>query len=887
VRIEQIHVDAYGRLQDFDTGSRPLGPLVVVLGPNEAGKSTLFSFLTTALYGFHPASRERNPHLPWGAEEAGGRIAIRLEAEGCVVVERRLRSSPAGRVVRGAITEDIRNQPLSWVEHVPRTVFRQVFAVTLADLAGLDDETWGRIQDRVLGSMGASDLRPAREVADALEKMAGEIWRPNRRGNQRLRDVQEKARALRGKRNDALARDRRIRALVEEREGVDLRLLDVRADRQRDKLVVERMQELMPVKRQLDRVATLRAAGGPRTELLGLPDDLHGEVARRGREGAGLRDKVADMDHEIAELEAIVRRFDDGARRLLDHGDRIARFLVATAGAAGERTRLREAAAHGDALDARVRTAADQVLESEYDERVARAVSALSLDLLGDRVERLARAERTGDGARAGHPAASPRDSFARRWGPVVALLALGAIALAWGVGGGPTTASIVGAALAAVGATLAARRRGGVASPEPLTHRPDRSQELGRDIAEMLRDVPVRPGHLNPPGTPLVSDLANLQRLVHQCREAHLDLSTLEVRVASADRAAQALASELGRPARQTAEELAAELERDVRSAEAVRAAADSAARDRDRRLRDREGLAREAESVADGLRALRRRIEASSERPERATVEVVQRRLEAHTRADRIEEDLERTHPDLPEIRARIAAGEDAGMEWAVDETDLVARKARVEELDELVEALVARSQVLERDVAHLREMETVDAVDSEIATLQETEARLAWERDRKWVLAQLVRDADRKFREEHQPDLIRRASSYLKRLTGGRYDRLLVDEYGDGDLFQLVGPGLPAPVPLDRPISTATLEQAYLSLRLAIVDHLDQGKERLPLFIDEAFVNWDAERRDRGLEVLAEASSTRQVFAFTCHPEMAERLGALGACVLRLRR
>jgi uncharacterized protein YhaN len=289
----------------------------------------------------------------------------------------------------------------------------------------------------------------------------------------------------------------------------------------------------------------------------------------------------------------------------------------------------------------------------------------------------------------------------------------------------------------------------------------------------------------------------------------------------------------------------------------------------------------------VADELRALRRRIQASSERPEQATVEVVQRRVEAHARADRIEEDLERTHPDLTEIRTRIVAGEDAGLEWAVDDVELAARKARVEEMDESVEALVARSQVLERDVAHLRELETVDAVDSEIATLQETETRLARERDRKWVLAQLVRDADRRFREEHQPDLIRRASSYLQRLTAGRYDRLLVDEYGDGDLFQLVGPGLPAPVSLDRPISTATLEQAYLSLRLAIVDHLDQGKERLPLFIDEAFVNWDAERRDRGLEVLAEISSTRQVFAFTCHPEMAERLGALGACVLRLSR
>ncbi|HSG50160.1 MAG TPA: hypothetical protein VLA43_20205, partial [Longimicrobiales bacterium] len=129
--------------------------------------------------------------------------------------------------------------------------------------------------------------------------------------------------------------------------------------------------------------------------------------------------------------------------------------------------------------------------------------------------------------------------------------------------------------------------------------------------------------------------------------------------------------------------------------------------------------------------------------------------------------------------------------------------------------------------------------------------------------------------------------RASEYLERLTGGRYDRLMVDEEGDGDLFQLMGPQLPAPVPLARPISTGTLEQAYLGLRLAIVDHLDQSEERLPLFIDEAFVNWDDQRREKGLEVLGEVSRSRQVFAFTCHPEMAEDLARRGACVLRLGR
>ena len=63
MRIERIRVDGFGRLADFDTGVEPLGQLVVVLGPNEAGKSTLFSFLTTALYGFSPASRDTNPHV--------------------------------------------------------------------------------------------------------------------------------------------------------------------------------------------------------------------------------------------------------------------------------------------------------------------------------------------------------------------------------------------------------------------------------------------------------------------------------------------------------------------------------------------------------------------------------------------------------------------------------------------------------------------------------------------------------------------------------------------------------------------------------------------------------------------------------------------------------
>jgi uncharacterized protein YhaN len=208
-------------------------------------------------------------------------------------------------------------------------------------------------------------------------------------------------------------------------------------------------------------------------------------------------------------------------------------------------------------------------------------------------------------------------------------------------------------------------------------------------------------------------------------------------------------------------------------------------------------------------------------------------------------------------------------------------------VEELTHQVEFLATRAESLERDAAHLRDAATADDVDGQIAVLEEQEGALLLDRDRRWVMAQLLRAADRRFRDEHQPDILRRAGRFLSTLTGGRYERLVVDEASGDGRFQLLGPGLPGPVALAAPISTGTLEQAYLALRLAIVDHLDQGLERLPLFVDEIFVNWDEQRFLRGMELLEDISRTRQVFVFTCHPEVASELRRLGAGVLDLGR
>lgn len=893
MRIEHLAVEGFGRLVGWDSGPDPLGPLVVVLGPNEAGKSTLFSFLTTALYGFQPASRDTNPHVPWGADGAGGEIRMRLADGGCVTVSRRLRSTPSGKLEVGGATRELRNQPLPWVEHVPRTVFRQVFAITLAELAVLDEETWAHIQDRVLGSMGATDLRPPRSVADALEKEAGEIWRPSRRGNQRLRDVHDRIRALRSRRLEALERDRTIRTLVEEREEVRHRLREQREQRERDQIVLRRAQELLPVRRHLDRIRALRAEGGAAEELAGLPADPVEALRGLSEDRTRLARSLREIEEAEAEPTAVVGRFDEGARRVLDHREEISSLLARAPAAAALEAEAASLATELRELEVQLRTTVEPLLTAEWSDALDAPLRSLSLDLLRDRIGRAealrrAVAERTERrDSSPQYPGTSPASDRLPGTAAVAVLAAAGTALVVWSASGGPGLAGALGGALVAGALTLllVSRRGPRVTPADPGGEERRLLDELDLEIRQMLAALPLRDGYLEPPTSSLAGALERLRSVVVRRAEARRRIEELNRSHDAFGEDASRLAESLGTTAAGAADTFARRLEGLLRDAERASNAAETAGGELHRLERARARLGAEiAESEAREAELRRRLSDAAGPGATDAPAEI-HRRCEAHARADRLEDELARSHPNLDELRARIAEAEAAGASWTLGDADLATRLTRVDEAGEVIERLVAAGKELEVNVTHLRDMETVDAVDGEALSLKEEERRLVEERDRKWLLAQLVREADRRFREEHQPDLLRKASRNLAQLTDGRYDRLLVDEHPEGDLFQVVGPGLPKPIPLARPISTGTLEQAYLSLRLAMVDHLDAGDDRLPLFVDEALVNWDATRRDQGLALLSTLSETRQVFAFTCHPEMAARLESRGARVLRL--
>ena len=262
----------------------------------------------------------------------------------------------------------------------------------------------------------------------------------------------------------------------------------------------------------------------------------------------------------------------------------------------------------------------------------------------------------------------------------------------------------------------------------------------------------------------------------------------------------------------------------------------------------------------------------------------ETARRRLDALHRANQLRAELERGYPSLTDIENRIREADGAGEQWESLAERLGEAEARGDRLARRAEELQGAIGRLDSEIRHLREGDTVDRAEGRIAAVKQQIRDVRESRDRAFLLARIVRVADRRFRDRYQPDLLHRAGVHLRHLTRGRYDEIRLGDPGDAS-FYLRGPAAREPRKVGEPLSQGTREQVYLALRLAIIDHLDADGERLPLFMDEALVNWDAWRRDRAFELLERVAEQRQVFLFTCHPAIAAELEDRGGRVIAL--
>ena len=115
-----------------------------------------------------------------------------------------------------------------------------------------------------------------------------------------------------------------------------------------------------------------------------------------------------------------------------------------------------------------------------------------------------------------------------------------------------------------------------------------------------------------------------------------------------------------------------------------------------------------------------------------------------------------------------------------------------------------------------------------------------------------------------------LNKEASDLVGGITGGIYDSLSIDE--NLNVFLNTKRKL---VPIDQ-VSSGTMDQVYLALRLAAAKLLQSDGELFPLIFDDSFTQYDDERLRTALKWLAEAYGG-QMIIFTCHKREARILDA----------
>lgn len=219
--------------------------------------------------------------------------------------------------------------------------------------------------------------------------------------------------------------------------------------------------------------------------------------------------------------------------------------------------------------------------------------------------------------------------------------------------------------------------------------------------------------------------------------------------------------------------------------------------------------------------------------------------------------------------------------------------------------MEEFVRLSQILEKSEASVREQA------DEIAALKEQETscddgisrqqRTQWElekkldhlahcRDQVEALKQVLAENARIYEEITAIDLAldtmtelsatirdsfglylnKTASDLIAGITGGIYNSMSVDE--NLNVFMNTQTKL---VPVDQ-VSSGTMDQVYLALRLAAARLIQTDHDQMPLMFDDSFVLYDDDRLRTALKWLLKACDG-QIILFTCHQREAQILTA----------
>jgi uncharacterized protein YhaN len=946
MRIEGWHVDGFGVLHD--QGVDGLGPgITVLLGENEAGKSTQFAFLRAVLFGLADRRTNEPPYEPLRGGAHGGVILLRDEQDGLWRVERH--AGRSGRrhvlkVTRPDLTAGDEADLTALLRGVNGDLFRSVYAFDLTQLLtldALDPNDKKGIRDRIFSQAIIGGGPTPKAVSDVFAKRMQELLKQGAGSaatvNQLARDIAVKEEQLRDARDQAetyaglleqeRAQEAAVRTTAAALDALRLRqahlakLIDLQPALFESNDLAEELaklpegDELFPARvatlvDDLTALAALESQSGPRREeRRSAEDGLEEALARLGADWSVERVRSFTASMEVRdELETWKEK------------------LEAAEGSACQRDEhCREAVEaaqehHADLERAECEMSGKQPPPQAETKRLQQVLIGLRSELQDLQL------------AEAQAAAAPPAPLLATQlsWAFAIAAAA-GAAAIGvlvdWRLALGLAVAAVLFVVLGVVG------RGHGSASPhedgrEAPSTEAGPVDRLKAGVAEAAADLglPPRPSaaQLGAREAELAERLA--VRIAWDARATRLD-DLRQTADAASDKAEQAAVAateaqqggdELEKAWREWADahdlsglrpaaavKVFDAVEAGRRADRSVLAAAsrldDIAASTVAWEARAREALVSvgikvvtsEGRGEATALPADRSPVSRASGDALRSAVRTLHaqlvRRGEAAARLRDLQQQLERRLGPAEQAQAALAelgSGDADG--WRTELDGLEER---------MVELQAQRDQAVEvRRVAHdarveLEESGSIPVLQAERASLLAELAMAVHEYRLLATAKRLVDDTFKQYARERQPEVLSEASHAFATVTRGAYVRL--DPFDSEGAEGIVAVSADDEMRSSEQLSRGTREQLYVVMRLALASDLARRRTppgHLPLVMDDCLVNFDPQRAEATARLLAGWALDAQCLLFTCHPETAELLleASQGAAsVVRLGR
>ena len=821
--LKRVEAERFGEIGGRTLGE--LGPgLTVVLGSNEAGKSSFAALTRYVLYGY-PGRGEgsESPYLS-AAGKRLGRLVFGDDT-GEWVVERTEGTHGGSVTVHSVSGRERPDLPREITRGVSRLAYRVVFGFGLAEmqqieqLKGKDDDLLSRLY-----AAGAGLAVSPPDIRAKLEEQSEALWK-------------------KGGSKPPINRAKAERDVVRK----DIRLLEAAADSFR-----QDRETLTALEAELEAARGERVATQARAEALGravvearrlsADAEAHEQAARAGEEEVAKQSAVVESMKVDAEALASAERADELGREMSAQRQQLDALRGQDARLAQVEGRTRQLLADAAWSEETALTAARDVgtatgIESARDEIAA----------LKTRVD-MATAERDRLlGEMASTAAPLPAGSVRTRpWiVPGAVGVGLGAIAIVSGFALGQIALSVFGAVLVVAGAVLALvlRTDAGAVGPSGQTASRLRAAEALLASAVAARDDRLMAW----------SSWVTSRGLGDGSEEPAAIAARL-----SAAREARSLFDERD-TLRGSIREKHALIDAYV---DRVRGMASVVGEDND-------GVTVEtAETMVTRVCA---RVVAALEAD-------AERRSVAEHLADidkRASEEREAGIASRAKAFAQLVGAGLMGLTLEAASTAETEARILAEEAQSAFDKLATQAAQLHERIDVAGREDALARLHLQEATLDERIVALARDYVVLSLAARLLAATQERYERDRQPAVVRSAEAAFSLMTGGRYTRVTIPLGKESiEVFDTSAAS-------KRPslLSRGTAEQLYLALRLGLIEQLGEVGAELPVIMDDILVNFSPDRLAPAAAAIADLASRRQVVFFTCHPAMARLLADVG--------